>query len=275
MDMVHLNVEFDNLLTNVANAVAVFRHIQRFVLDPFSIDRRFNLSIRLSGSLSLSLLGVYLGTEWKLENEELSKLLSGLPLTPSSKSVQRVTWLQSLSILSGSGALKITPTTNLWKQDNFFAKSVTTRIPLSEEVLTCYFQYIKTKGPTSPAAWDAIINLYGGVDSQINAFDSDFSAYPERNTLWVAQHYSYVPSNDTFPVEGLTFVSGLNEALTKYLPQYGACVNYVDASLSLEEAHDLYYGKELYSRLKKIKDKLDPNNIFANPQSIGRGLATE
>jgi FAD/FMN-containing dehydrogenase len=34
----------------------------------------------------------------------------------------------------------------------------------------------------------------------------------------------------------------------------------------------LYYGSN-YPRLVELKEKLDPGNIFANPQSVGSGLA--
>jgi len=256
----------------VANAVLVFQHFQRFTQDPNSIDRRLTLSIRFNGGLGLSLTAVYLGTRWQLEDEILPKLLGGLPIAPSSTSIQEVSWLRSLVILSGNNNLdagSVGPP----RQDNFFTKSVTTDTTISAEALECYFQYAKDKGPSAPTSWDAMINLYGGCDSQISAPEAGSSAHSERITMWVAQHYAYVAVDEEFPQEGLEFVEGLNEAMTRHMPRFGACVSYVDPSLSRGQAHELYYGKDVYEKLKSIKRAVDPGNMFANPQSIqpGRG----
>ena len=44
--------------------------------------------------------------------------------------------------------------------------------------------------------------------------------------------------------------------------------NYVDPSLSPEEAHELYYGTN-YPRLKALKAQYDPALLLWNPQAIG------
>jgi len=266
--VVHIDLGFDNLLVNVADAVAVFQHIQKFAQDPYSIDRRLTLSIRFSGSLGLSVMGVYMGTLWQLGDEALPKLVGGLPVTPSSSSTEEVSWLRSLVLLSGSKELEVPQTKGPPSQDNFFTKSVTTNGPFSAETLASYFQYVKDKGPSAPTAWDAIINLHGGFDSQITAQDAGSSAYPERSALWIVQHYAYVAAGRTFPQEGFEFVEGLNEAMTRHMPRFGACANYVDPTLSRDEAQELYYGTELVRRLKDIKDVVDPGNVFSNPHSI-------
>jgi hypothetical protein len=50
--------------------------------------------------------------------------------------------------------------------------------------------------------------------------------------------------------------------------RFGGYVNYVDDQLSPAEAHKLYYGT-LYLRLRQMKEKVDPELRFWNPQAIG------
>ena len=66
----------------------------------------------------------------------------------------------------------------------------------------------------------------------------------------------------------MTFMNGLNDAITSKMPQYAAYLNYVDPTYTRDEAYELYYGTELHARLRELKSVLDPRNVFRNPQSI-------
>jgi hypothetical protein len=131
--------------------------------------------------------------------------------------------------------------------------------------------YIKRGSPTP---FFVIINLYGGPGSKINApgKDTNFAAYKHRDSLWVFQLYGYKAKdapgsgNDSIP-----FITGLTQSITSAAPgtDFAAYLNYVDPSLSADEAHRLYYGEELYQRLLKVKNNVDPNRVFWNPQAIG------
>jgi hypothetical protein len=118
-------------------------------------------------------------------------------------------------------------------------------------------------------SWYSIIDLYGGPDGQINNKDTTFAAYSNRNSLWVAQHYAYV-SEGEFPDSGVSWIEGLNNAMTSQMSgvTFGKYLNYVDSTLSAQQAHDIYYGASMYGQLKALKNKVDPQNVFANPQSI-------
>ena len=63
-------------------------------------------------------------------------------------------------------------------------------------------------------------------------------------------------------------MNGLNQALTAKQSGTAAYLNYVDPTLSAQQAHDLYYGADVYGRLKTLKTQVDPGNVFSNPQSI-------
>jgi len=65
-------------------------------------------------------------------------------------------------------------------------------------------------------------------------------------------------------------VGDLSRSLTDKQPEtkFQAYPNYVDPTLSPEEAHELYYGTN-YPKLKQLKGVYDPGLLLWNPQAIG------
>ncbi|GME28156.1 Glucooligosaccharide oxidase [Neofusicoccum parvum] len=248
-----------------------FQHIQDAVQNASIIDRNIGgLGMYMDGS-GFSLSGSYFGTVDDFNNKVAPELLRGLP-TPTSKTVESLSWIDFLIKLGGAKSLS-TPKTGYDSHDNFFAKSVTVpeASPLTEDQLVSYFNYMITQGKSAPASWYSIINLYGGPDSQVNAKDVNFAAYSDRSSLWVAQHYIFTDATSTLPTSSIDWLDGLNNAMTDKMPNanFGAYLNYVDPSLSAADAHEVYYGDSLYQKLAGIKTSVDPKSVFWNPQAIG------
>jgi len=134
--------------------------------------------------------------------------------------------------------------------------------------LESYFSFIIINATHLPALWFFEINLIGGPGSLVNNPPAAAlnSAYSGRGALWVVQHYASSSSTNILP-----FVTGLNNAMEKEMPgtAFGGYLNYVDPGLSAQEAHALYYSKEVYARLTGIKKVVDPGNVFSNPQGVG------
>ncbi len=259
------------MYVSASTTAAVFQHIQTFALNTSVIDGKLAFGVHLDGS-SFGISGTYLGDEAVFNETIAPALLSGLP-TPASTSIQSLDWISSLTLLAAPQPLE-QPTTTYNLHDDFFAKSVVvpSSSPLTTEALESYFGYIIENGVNAPDPWFTIINLYGGPGSAINAIPSTASAYSDRNALWVLQHYGFTANTiSPYPAASLDFVDGLNTALTSAMPdtQFGAYLNYVDPSLSAAEAHELYYGEETYEKLVGIKNLVDPQHTFWNPQSIG------
>jgi hypothetical protein len=268
--VVNFSYDFNGLFNNVATITAFFTHMQNFALNASVVDAKLGgLGMYMDGS-GLSLSGVYLGSQATYQATVEKEMLRTLP-APASSSVQTLTWLNSLLALSGESTLT-EPVTGYSAHDNFYAKSVTVpqASPLTAAALTSYFNYMIQKGPSAPTSWWSIVNLYGGPGSAINSKDTTFSAYADRSSVWVAQHYAYLPLGQTFPASGITWLNGLNTAMTSQMPSvaFGAYLNYVDPGLTADQAHQLYYGSDVYARLQSIKAVVDPKNVFANPQSI-------
>jgi hypothetical protein len=266
--VVTFQYDLDNMFSNVSSTIAVFNHIQAFAQNSSVVDRNLGFGIYLDG-YSFSVSGTYIGTLANFKKNIQSELLRGLPNSSSSPGAVARNWIDSLIWLNGASTLSV-PVHGYSAHDNFFAKSVTVPKPFDKTQLTSYVNYVFNKGLNPPTSWFSIFNLYGGPDSQINAPTTDFAAYADRSSLWVVQNYGYADAGAAFTTADTSFVDGLNNALTSGLSSgsYGAYLNYVDPSLSADQAHSLYYGADLYAKLQVIKKEVDPGNVFQNPQSV-------
>lgn len=259
--------------TSIDTAVSSFIHLQDVAQNASVTDRKLSFGITL-GPNNFQVRGVYLGSASEFNSTISPELLRGLSQPSSPVTVQELNWQANLELLAG-GSLVVSTSEPYTARDNFFAKSVAVPEPgFSAAVLTSYMTYIANQGasPPSSVSWFAIVNLDGGADSQINARGANFSAYGHRNLMWTVQNYGFVGADQTFPEAGIDFVNGLNSAITDVLAdegvEYGAYINYADPTLGAEEANRLYYGDEIVSSLKGLKAVLDPDNVFAHPQSI-------
>ncbi|KAI1463564.1 putative glucooligosaccharide oxidase [Daldinia caldariorum] len=259
------NFTVSDATKSVASAVMAIQHIQAFVHNSSAVNRKLGLCVTLASN-HLSLQGTYLGHREDFMKTIMPGLLEGSPEF-SSILVQQVDWATALKQLNHGH--DVNAPTDHPVHSNFFAKSVTIPEPgFTVEQLTDFFKYLFNEGSRAPVSYFILLGLYGGTDSQISIRDHNFSAFAHRDALWVAQLYGYVDNDKVFPQEGLGFINGLANAMTARLPHYGAYSGYTDPSLSRGEANDLYYGREIHQTLKKLKMRLDPDNVFANPQSI-------
>ncbi|KAI9777374.1 MAG: hypothetical protein M1835_005250 [Candelina submexicana] len=269
-ETVVFSISIPDVLSSAQNAANSFLALQTFALDASIVDRKLSFGVYLDGS-SFNIGGMYFDTADKFNNDIKPAMLKGLP-APSTSSVQSLDWLAALTNLAG-GPLT-TPTTGYDAHDTFLAKSIVTQesCPLTQAALESFFAYILTEGRNSPSPWFSIINLNGGPDSQINAKSLDFSSYSHRSSLWTFQNYGYTANNQPPFTDSIkNFVIGLSNSLTSAQPEgvFDAYLNYVDPTLSPQEAHAGYYGDAVYAKLLAIKQQVDPDSVFWNPQAIG------
>jgi FAD binding domain-containing protein/berberine-like enzyme len=267
--VINYSYSLPNMFSQLSTVVSAFSHIQDFAQNSSVVDSLLGLGMYMDGN-GFSVSGTYFGTQDHFNSVIAPELLRTLP-TPSSSSVQTLSWIDSLTALGGAGTLS-EPVHGYSAHDDFFASSVTVpeSSPLTTDALNSYFGYIISSGRSPPTPWFSIINLYGGPGSLINTKDTTFAAYADRSSLWVAQHYADLSSGGAFPESGIQFVQGLNDAMTSAMPgvAFGKYLNYVDSTLTADQAHEVYYGDALYAQLKSLKDVVDPADVFANPQSI-------
>ena len=270
--VVYFSFQFSNMFAAAATGANFFLHLQDFGRNASVVDRRLGFGVYMDGS-GLSLSGTFFGPQSEFQSKIQPELLRAVP-APSGSTVQTMTWIESLTKLAGESLTQ--PKTGYDKHDNFYAKSlvVPETGPFTATSLKAYFQYIIDKGTPgkAPSPWFSIVNLYGGPGSQINAHSVSESAYSDRGSLWVLQHYAFEPVTSPFPDQPEdAFVDGLNSAITSAQPgtAFSAYLNYVDPRLTPAQAHDLYYGSSTYAKLLGIKKVVDPAGTFWNPQAVG------
>ena len=262
-------------------------HFQDFALNSTLIDRNISFGIYLDGTVfniagvyfpfsnyseHSKPIGMYFGDFDRFNNTILPAMFDNWQPYKTLQNDTPVDWLTSMALLDGAPSIgQPTTRTGYTQHSDFFAKSLT--IPESsggftKEAAGAYYDYIIANNNSATPPWFAIINLYGGPDSQINTKDTKFAAYRDRDSLWVIQHYSNTDA--THPDVNLSFVNGLNDAITNAMPNVniGAYLNYIDPTLTRDQAKELYYGDELYGQLQKLKRKWDPKNVFWNPLAV-------
>ncbi|KAL0263586.1 hypothetical protein SLS55_002567 [Diplodia seriata] len=270
-EVVYFAYSLPDMFSDASKTAGYFQHIQDVATNSSVIDSKLGgMGMYMDGS-GFSLSGSYLGSLDDFKAKIGPEFLRGLP-TPTTSTVESLDWIKFLVKLGGADSLE-TPKTGYNAHDNFFAKSVTApeASPLTADQLESYFSYMIKQGPSAPASWYSIVNLYGGPGSAVNEKDVSFAAYSDRSSLWVAQHYIFTGADETLPNDAShQWLQGLNDAMTDKMPdaEFGAYLNYVDPSLSAEEAHKLYYGDSLYQKLVGIKKEVDSKNVFWNPQAI-------
>ena len=236
-----------------------FLHIQDFATNATVIDNRISFGIYLDGSV-YNLGGTFFGTVEEFNSKIAPELIRTLP-TPAVTITKSYNWIDYLILMSDKTDIR-EPLTGYDEHDTFYAKSIT--VPESDKLsappLNAFYDAIKS----TTASYFVIINLYGGPKSAINTKTTVDAAYNDRDSLWVFQNYGN--GADSIP-----FINELNSVITKAQPKtsFGAYLNYVDPGYTAAEAHKLYYGSELYTKLAGLKTKYDPKSVYWNPQAIG------
>ena len=231
------------------------------------------LSLRLFfNNDTFQVYGVYWGPRTKWE-KAIAPLLTRLPIAGRVPSVpgQELGWLPTLIQLNNGGHLK--QPLNYDMHETFFAKSIVTPASdhLGKATIKNFFTYLATSGKKAPVNWWVIYDLYGGTGSMISAPVMSYTAYAHRDSLFTIQIYSTAPGQvPPYPQGGYPFVSGAVDSIIKYQNEtaFKAYANYIDPTLTKEQAWELYYGQKQMVKLNKVKDTVDPTRVFWNPQAI-------
>jgi FAD/FMN-containing dehydrogenase len=104
-------------------------------------------------------------------------------------------------------------------------------------------------------------DTFGG---KINDVAPDATAFPHRDMTYTVQYQTYWTNpSDADPAE--RWLRAAFEAIDRHIGTNASYRNYCD--LNLTDWEDRYY-KGNYARLREIKARFDPHNVFHYPQSI-------
>ncbi|KHJ32732.1 putative glucooligosaccharide oxidase [Erysiphe necator] len=269
--IIHFNVDLAPSLEDSKIASTGLEQIQNTVLNSTLITAQITFNFFLNSDGLFSLNGWCMDCNMEnFRNSILPSMLRGFQYAEIK--VESREWIPALAQLAGSDPLTQPLGGAMTKHDIFYAKSlvVPETHPLTISALNSYFQYIKKNMGINN--WMSIISLYGGPGSAINNPNprARNSAYSNRHALWNFQNYGSSPSlpyNEAITPQ----IQGMNDAVTRAQPgtKFDGYINYLDPQLSPNEAADQYYGNNTYNRLLDIKNRVDPNFLFWNPQAVG------
>lgn len=212
-----------------------------------------------SGSNALD--GVYYG-----DKDDVSRILSPLlEKTGGTLHMQPGTWIQGLEYYAERNCL--TPTTN--EHGNFYATSLTLK-DLREEALASFVQYWHNRAIFSQVGgWFVQLDIHGGVNSAVSAVPNSATAYAHRDKTFLVQFYHFGRNDEPYQPGGINMLKRWIEVTTASLQDgdYGMYINYSDSELDRGTAQKLYWASNL-ERLRLIKKRYDPTELFYYPQSI-------
>ena len=146
----------------------------------------------------------------------------------------------------------------------FYAKSLsvtpTSLIPSSG--IDALFEYLDS-ADKGTSTWYIIFDLEGGA---INDTPKNETSYAHRDNLYWMQAYSINPVG-TVSKTMVSFLDGVVNTVGSSLSRtdLGAYPGYIDPYL--KNAQQEYWGSNL-PRLQEIKARIDPRDLFRNPQSV-------
>jgi hypothetical protein len=133
---------------------------------------------------------------------------------------------------------------------------------IPEKVVDAVFTYLD-RVDKGTLIWFIIFDLEGGA---INDVPQDATAYAHRDALFYLQ--SYAIGLPKVKDKTRRFLKGVNETIRNGMPgsaDFGAYAGYVDPELVNGQRE---YWRGNLPRLEQIKLKVDPKNVFSNPQSV-------
>lgn len=201
-----------------------------------------------TGTYQLRCIGQSIGTEAQLR-QELAALTS---VEPTSVTITRKNFFDAVLEFSGDKSGKWDYETGYFKERSDYVAS------LSDGGIDTLLDGLMA---IPKARVVALLNAYGGA---IDAVAADATAFPYRKgTRFLIHYYSgWERAQDT--------ATRVRESASVYTPMRpyvsgGAYVNYCDAHL--QDFERAYWAGNL-PRLKQIKRKYDPNNMFRHGQSV-------
>lgn len=244
---------------NAKEKANAFKQWQALITRP-DLSRKFASQFILTEQLGAIVSGTFFGSQ-----EEYNSLnISGrMPNIKDSDVVEFKDWLGVVGHWAEDVALNIVGGI----QSHFYSKSVayTKNDILPDTAVDSLFEYIE-HADKGGAVWFIIWDLEGGA---INDVSPTETAYGHRDTLFYHQAYA-VNLLGKINDKTRAFLTGVNRVVQDALPNHnlGAYAGYVDPALGKEDVSAKLYWGDNVDKLRKIKTRIDPLDVFSNYQSV-------
>ncbi|CAO1619956.1 unnamed protein product [Sympodiomycopsis kandeliae] len=122
-------------------------------------------------------------------------------------------------------------------------------------------------------SWNTYLEMYGGSNARHRDADIvEKSSFPHRDGLWLIQSSIGTWGAQSFNTKATKWINTMDNlwvsSITKDKMERRAFTCYADSHLSESQWKELYFGGETLKRLTKLKEKVDPFNLFRNAQSL-------
>ena len=211
--------------------------------------------------------------------DELAK--RGLPSRPDATVEREVTYLQMMEEWDdfGKPGDKLDTLAERVLRNNFLAR---TSLSMGQrgftkrglrEIFTPLWERAQNKIDKNAEdffVWNIYFEMFGGTNARHRDADLiEKSSMTNRDALWLIQASVGTYVDHPLSHDGHTYLEKIDatliEALKRDNLQRGSYSCYAD--ITLKDWKQLYYGEAL-PRLTALKRKLDPTNLFRNPQSL-------
>lgn len=231
-----------------------YKDWQTFILNP-DLSRKLYAQVTLCG-LGMIISGTFFGSK---EEFDALNLESIFPQQHKSSIIEFNDWLALVIHWTEDVGLHIVGGTRV----AFYSKSLAFKPSelLSSSCVDSFFSYLDT-AKKGTLLWFMNFELQGGATNDI---PTDAASYAHRDVLLYTESFGI----DVGKVSETTrnFLTRMNEIITSSMPNvsFGSYPGYVDPALP--NAQEAYWGTNL-PKLERIKEAIDPKDIFHNPQSV-------
>ncbi|KAJ5142848.1 uncharacterized protein N7515_001635 [Penicillium bovifimosum] len=240
---------------DVLDRVKLFQAWQSLLAKP-NLTRKYSSEL-IAFQGGISIMGSYMGTKEEFQQFQQE---NDLPVQNPAKVVYVTDWLamvahtaESYLVSLGGGILT-----------SFYSKSLsfTADQLLTQRDLVALFTYLDS-APKGTETWWIIFDIEGGA---INDVPMNATAYVHRDALIWMQSYVIFGLQPPGSISR-RFLNGLHDVIHAKRPASPgrAYPGYVDPYL--KNGQLAYWGSNL-ERLQHIKTRVDPWDIFHNPQSV-------
>ncbi|HUB39596.1 MAG TPA: FAD-binding oxidoreductase [Streptosporangiaceae bacterium] len=237
---------------------------------PDALWSTLHLSGDFGGQPVLSVSGTYVGSQTGLTTH-LDDLANRAGVTPTLMSVSQQSYLDAMLLEAGCSTIPIgachTGTGGQLARVPAFAKSDFFTRPLNKRGMRALLSGIEKLSAIRGAAGGGGSIAFDALGGAVNRVHPAETAFVHRDALFLAQYYTSwkwpgTPSGVASQHRWLrTYYNSLHPHASGQ-----AYLNYIDPGLTGWQ--QAYYGAN-YARLKRVKAKYDPGNLFSFPQSIG------
>ncbi len=215
--------------------------------DALSSVLNVNAAAGSSAPPQITSAGQFFGSEQALRTLLAPLLNAG---TPSRFATKTRTFLEAVHYWGGGATGRAT----------FAAKSSISNAPLSAAGIDALLHQIEDRRNSGTGSGIVLLDSWGGA---INRVPKTATAFVHRNALFSMQYLAYWNAGAA-AAPNLAWLRRCFAALRPYVSPF-AYQNYIDPELP--NSQHAYYGSNL-ARLRQVKRKYDPHNVFHFRQSI-------